>query len=88
MRESGAGYYSSSEDQYSQRFSSVLQLYDKIKLCDTASPKYRGVLDVVHSLSEIALSEQENEHETRVLENTRVDFVALAGVRTDKLYTL
>lgn len=66
----------------------VSRLYEKVELCDCASPKYTEVLSAVHALSEIALEEQENEHETRVLENTRTDFVALVGVRTGKLYTL
>lgn len=46
------------------------------------------MLNAVRLLSEIALEEQAHEHETLVLEDTQIDFVALVAVRTGKLYTL
>ena len=53
-----------------------------------ASPNFAGVMEAICALSKIARKEQEEEHETPVLENTRRDFVALVGVRARKLYTL
>lgn len=81
-------YYSGGESKYNHNIYVVSKLYEQIELCDATSPKYTHVLNAVRSLSEIALEEQANEHETGVLENTWVDFVALVGVRTGKLYTL
>ena len=57
-------------------------------LCDVASPNFTGVMEAICALSKIARKEQEEEHETPVLENSRRDFVALVGVHARKLYTL